>query len=240
MNDKREFDRAVDRWLDDGSDATPPEVIDAVLLAVSSTPQERRSWWPARRTNRMNAYAKSIAAAATVLAVAAVGYNMLPGIGIGIVGPGATPAPSPALLARGSFVIRDWDTVEFEATREGPSVTGRMTVGLDEGTSDFLEVDLQCARTTVDGLIMIGGYTDGAGGRFAGVPEGTLAAIALKRGSPVEAQISAGSGPHWPTTQTGDCVAYLDAWLAWSRTSAAGRGGYWLRDDIEGTVEFGP
>ena len=41
MNDKRDFDRAVDRWLDDGSDATPPHVIDGVLLAVRSTPQER-------------------------------------------------------------------------------------------------------------------------------------------------------------------------------------------------------
>ena len=31
MNENRDFDRAVDQWLDDGSDATPPEVIDAVF-----------------------------------------------------------------------------------------------------------------------------------------------------------------------------------------------------------------
>ena len=135
----------------------------------------------------------------------------------------APQSPSPALLARGNFVIRDWDRVVFEATREGSSVTGRMTVGRKKRTSDFFRVDLQCARTTEDGLIMIGGYTDGAGGRFAGQPEGTLAAIALKRGSPVEAQIWAGSIVNWPATQTTDCVAYLDASLTWIRTFS-GRG----------------
>jgi hypothetical protein len=101
MNDKRDFDRAVDRWLDDGSDATPPEVIDAVLLAVRSTPQERRSWWPAWRTNRMTAYAKSIAAAAAVLVVVIVGYQFLPGRS-GSGGPNATPS---ALGLRGNGAI---------------------------------------------------------------------------------------------------------------------------------------
>lgn len=91
---------------------------------------------------------------------------------------------------------------------------------------------------TEDGLIMIGGYTDGAGGRFAGTPDGTLAAIVLKRGSPIKAQIWEGSLLNAPGTQTTDCLAYLDAWLTWSRTSLPGD--EWLRDDIDGTVEFGP
>jgi len=94
MNDKRDFNRAVDRWLDDGSDATPPEVINAVLLAVRSTPQERRSWWPAWRTNRMTTYAKSIAAAAAVLLVVIVGYQLLPA------GPGSgAPRPTQSILS---------------------------------------------------------------------------------------------------------------------------------------------
>lgn len=120
-----------------------------------------------------------------------------------------------------------------------------MTVGLDaarrlgeEHASDFFSVDLRCARTTEDGLIMVGGYTDGAGGRFAGTPDGTLAAIVLKRGSPVKAQIWSGSAVSIPGTQTTDCLVYLDAWLTWSRTSLPGDD--WLRDDIAGTVEFGP
>ena len=239
MNDKRDFDRAVDQWLDEGSDATPPEVIDAVLLAVRSTPQERdfRVPW---RTTSMTSYLRvaAVIALAAVAGTAAVFTFGGPG-GSGFGGTNATPSPSPALLARGNFVIRDWDRVEFEATREGSSVTGRMTVGLKEGTSDFFRVDLQCARTTEDGLLMIGGYADGAGGRFAGLPEGTPAAIVLKRGSPVKAQIWQGSIVNWPATQTTDCVAYLDAWLDFSRTSLPGDD-FWLRDDIRGTVEFGP
>ena len=185
----------------------------------------------------MNSYAKLIAAAAAVLVVAIGGSQFLPrewGPG----GANATPPPSPVLLARGSFVIRDWNKVDFEATRQGSSVTGRMTVGQKGGTSDFLRVDLRCARTTEDGLIMIGGYTDGGGGRFAGVRDGTLAAIVLKRGSPVKAQIWFGSLLNAPGTQTRDCLAYLDASLTQSRTSLPGDD--WLRDDIGGTIEFGP
>ena len=83
---------------------------------------------------------------------------------------------------------------------------------------------------------MIGGHTVGAGGRFAGIPVGTFAAIALRR-APVKAAIwGYGSGPWTPTT---DCVANLDGWLAEERTNHP-TDEIWLRDDIEGTVEFGP
>lgn len=107
MNDKRDFDRAVDRWLDDGSDATRPEVIDAVLLAVKSTPQERdfRVPW---RTNRMSTYAKSLAAAAAVLMVVIVGFQFLPA-GSGSGGPRPTqsslPAPIVGPAANGVIVL---------------------------------------------------------------------------------------------------------------------------------------
>jgi hypothetical protein len=93
MNDKRDFDRAVDRWLDDGSDATPPGVIDAVLLAARSTPQERdfRISW---RTTPM----KRLAYAAAVVAAVAVGVTALsvlnPRFGIG-----SDPTPTPIASA---------------------------------------------------------------------------------------------------------------------------------------------
>ena len=147
----------------------------------------------------------------------------------------AAPQPTPTLLARGTFVIRDWDKVEFEATREGAGVSGRMTVGQNEaGPADILRVDLRCAGTTEDGLLMIGGHTVGAGGRFAGMPVGTFAAIALGR-EPERAAIWAGSGAWTPTT---DCVANLDAWLTEERSHDP-NDELWLRDDFEGAVEFG-
>jgi len=42
MTDDREFLRATADWLEAGSDRTPPHAIDAVLLAVRSTRQERQ------------------------------------------------------------------------------------------------------------------------------------------------------------------------------------------------------
>ena len=119
--------------------------------AARRVAERKRSRWPLR----------ALAAAAAVLVVVAVGYPFLQGNG-GIGGRSTiTPSPSPALLARGTFVIRDWGPVEFEATREGSSVTGRMEIGRGRGAEWPITVDLQCTRTTDDGLIMIGGYTDG-------------------------------------------------------------------------------
>lgn len=82
MNDTRDFDRAVDQWLNDGTDATPPEVIDAVLLAARSTPQEQefRITW---RTLTMRRVTYALAAVAA-LAVGLTALNALgPRIGIG-------------------------------------------------------------------------------------------------------------------------------------------------------------
>jgi hypothetical protein len=90
MNDKRDFDRAVDRWLDDGSDATPPEIIEAVLLAARSTPQERdfRILW---RTSPMT----YLRLAAVVAVVAVAGIAALYAFGSGPnVGSGPTPEPT--------------------------------------------------------------------------------------------------------------------------------------------------
>jgi hypothetical protein len=152
--------------------------------------------------------------------------NLEPIEGFVELGVNTTPAPSSALLARGSFVPFESGAVDLEATGEGSSVTGRMTVS--EGRYSYT-VDLQCARTTEDGLIMIGGYV------IASVdwePEGTLAAIVLQRGSPVQATIWSQKGGD--TSRAPSCLAYLDENLAEERTS---------EDDpflypIEGTVEL--
>ena len=83
---------------------------------------------------------------------------------------------------------------------------------------------------------MIGGHTVGAGGRFAGMPVGTFAAIALGR-APAKAAIwGYASAPWTPTT---DCVANLDAWLTEERSHDP-NDEIWLRDDIDGAIEFGP
>lgn len=177
----------------------------------------------------MHTYAKLIAAAAAVLVVAIIGYQFLPGTS-GSGGTSATPSASPALLARGNFVTHR-GAVELEATGEGSSVTGRMTVS-EVGL--FFTVDLQCARTTEDGLIMIGGVTTDATMSVIS-PVGTWAAIVLKRGSPVQATIWSQSGG--PTSQAASCLAFLDERLA--REAADGTYGAYVQP-IAGTVELGP
>jgi hypothetical protein len=188
----------------------------------------------------MNTYPKLIVAAAAVLVVAVAGYQSL--LGNGRSSGQATIAPSrtPVLLARGSFAHKDWGPVEFEATREGSNVTGRMTIGLEDGIpadpeDGFLVVDFQCARTTEDGLVAIGGYsTDGAGLLFRVHSEGDLFALVLRRGSPIAGQLWAGPLENMPSTQTTDCLEYLDAWLPVARLNVP------MLHGLGGTVELGP
>lgn len=231
MNSKSDFDRAVDQWLDDGSDATPPEVIDAVLLAVRSTPQERRSWWPAWRTNRMNTYAKLIVAAAAVLVVAIGVYQFLPGRS-GFGGTNATPSPtSPPLIARGTFKLLE-SNVELNATGGGDSVTGTMTASSELG--DF-SVDLKCSQTTEDGVILIAGDITDSTSPYA--RKGAREVIILKRGSPVYAGFDSEGRAGGDVTPAASCPALLEQVIDTGSQTVIGPDGLL---PIEGTVEFGP
>jgi hypothetical protein len=91
MNRQRDFDEIARHWLDDGTDSTPPHVIDAVLLATRSTPQERDlrvSWRNLSMKNPV--YAAAAVAVVAVAAVAAL-YSFGPGANFGS---GPTPSPS--------------------------------------------------------------------------------------------------------------------------------------------------
>jgi hypothetical protein len=107
MNSDRDFERTTSEWLNTGSDWTPPHVIDAVLLAVRNTPQERgfRIPW---RTPNMKPLAQ-VAAGLALLAVAGIAgfYLFAPRANVGT-GPGPSPtarttqAPSPTLTRQPS------------------------------------------------------------------------------------------------------------------------------------------
>jgi len=93
MSDDRAFERVMDDWLADGSDRTPASTVDAVLLAIKTTPQERDLGIPWRTNPMSNRFRL---AAVTVVAVIAVGVLALnlprPG---GVGGSGSSPSPSP-------------------------------------------------------------------------------------------------------------------------------------------------
>ena len=103
MSDDREFLRATTDWLEAGSDRTPPDAIDAVLLAVRTTRQERVLPNPWRDIN-MNALSRALVAAAAVVAIALAWINLGPsGNSVGVA-PMPTPTPTPQVLTSGDSV----------------------------------------------------------------------------------------------------------------------------------------
>lgn len=112
---------------------------------------------------------------------------------------------------------------------------GRMTVSAQGQTQPYaFGVDVQCAWTTEDGLVMIGGVTtDRTGGESPQL--GSWAGIVLERGSPVGASTwrSVGRGAG------GSCLAFLHAQDLLERSTHPGPDGDWT-DPIEGTLELAP
>ena len=243
MTEQTRFDRVLPGLFDELAAARTPAYLEAAIERASSRNQRPAwtypgRWLPMDITTTAAPVARMpwrqlgvLALIGLLLAVAIAAYV------------GSRPVtPSPVLLARGSFDHKDWGPVEFEATREGSDVTGRMTIGSEGRTpsnhdQSFVTVDLQCALTTEDGVVLIGGYSaDGA------VPdERTPYAIALRRGSPtgappMRAQIWAGPWNDVPATQGTDCLAYLDWWMRWMPTAGTLEG----LINVDGTVDFGP
>ena len=116
------FERAVRDWLDDGSDRTPPPAIDAVLLAVKTTRQERDLRIP-RRFTQMPTYIRLVAGIA-IVAVVGVGVlfysNREPGVG-----GQPTPTPPPTALPSASPTPSPLDTsvwVPYTSERYGVTI----------------------------------------------------------------------------------------------------------------------
>ena len=126
MNTERDFERITMDWLNAGSDSTPLEVIDAVLLAVRSMPQERdlRISWRAL-SMRLAVTAAAVITVVVILGLAAY-FALGPRANVGT---DSTPsptlpaaqAPSPAATPHGSPVdTSGWTT--FQSARYGFSI----------------------------------------------------------------------------------------------------------------------
>jgi hypothetical protein len=223
MSQQRDVTRLVRSWIREDQHESADRILGVVLDRLDTTPQ-RRSWWPAWRSNRMNTSIKLIAAAAAVLVVAVAGYQFLPRSG-GVGGePTVAPSPSPSLLARGDFHVGD-RAVELDAAGAGATVTGTMNTA--DGAEIF-DVDLQCELAAEDGMIWIGGdVTDSTTGY---APEGTWAGIVLQPGSPVQATfVFQLDDPRAP-----NCPAFLEQMIAMGEAEISAN-----LEPIEGTVELG-
>jgi hypothetical protein len=92
MNQRSDIDRLLRHWMDDGPTRMPDRIVDVVADRISAQ-RQRRSWRLVRRL-LMNPLLKLGAAAAAVLVIALVGWNLMPrdpSIG------GPSPAKSPTL-----------------------------------------------------------------------------------------------------------------------------------------------
>ena len=227
--------RVVLSWLREDAHEHTERLLLRALDEVDATPQRRS--WPAWRSNRMNTYVKLIVAAAAVLVVAFAGFQLLPRSG-GVGGePTIAPSPSPSLLARGNFTAQGI-TAELDATGSGADVAGTMALS-QSGTSNVATVDLECARTTAEGLIEIGGLlTESAWDPNAqdwndGFPTGQRVAVIFEPGSPVKAIWNVTSADQGVTS----CEAMFENLDASADEPLPASPGL---DPIQGTVEFGP
>src|SRR5438552_5605786 len=119
----RLFERAVTDWLESGSDRTPPAAIDAVLLAIKTTPQARRgplAPWRLLVNTRLRA---SIAAVAAAVVLGVALYSLTPRPDVGHpTAPPTSPSPSATIATQPSAT-----------TAGGNAPQARITVRHDSG-----------------------------------------------------------------------------------------------------------
>ena len=226
--------RIVLSWLREDGHENAERVLLLALDEVDTTPQ-RRSWWPAWRSERMNTYAKLFAVAAAVLVMAIVGYQLLPANGGVGCQPTVAPSPSPSLLARGTFTAQGI-AAELDATGSGSDVAG--TLSLSESSKGSATVVLECARTTADGLIEIGGlitdttFVANDQDWHGGFPAGQRVAVIFQPGPPVKAI--------WNVTSADQAVASCAGMFeTLDATDEITPDSFGL-EPIRGTVELGP
>lgn len=195
--------RIVLSWLREDTHENAERMLLRALDEVDATPQ-RRSWWPAWRSNRMNTYAKLIAAAAAVLVVAVLGYQLLPRSG-GIGGqPTTAPTPSPT-AAPGGTVHYELDgapaTTDVDVVADGTTVSGTAVTTLT--TRGTHTVRLECVDRDGDTWALAGTVEQTT---VPGEDAGAWSAVIVRNGTPQQIAIWLSD----PKAEGSDC----DGWLA--------------------------
>jgi hypothetical protein len=119
MTQEREINQILDLWFSDGPTEAPDRVLAHVADRIERQSQ-RPAWRLDRRQHVMSSLTRLAFAAAAVLAVAVIGYNLLPassGVGGPSVtnSPSASPATSPppilqdGLLVGGRYRLKPFD-----------------------------------------------------------------------------------------------------------------------------------
>jgi len=223
MTQQRDIERLLDHWFSDGPGRASDRVIDIVTDRIERQSQ-RPAWRLDWRPIPVNTYMKIAVAAATVLAVAFLGYNLLPGRSTGVGGPppsanptvsptatptatppasstvGATPSP---IGAFGGTV--HWGdtgaapvTTEVDAVAKGATVTGTAVSTFPQGVHT---VRLGCVARDGDTWALAGKVEQST---LPGETPGFWSVVAVKDGSPQRILL-------WLSgdTSLGDCPGFL-------------------------------
>jgi len=158
MTIDRDITRIVRSWLQVDEHESADRVVDNVLALLEATPQ-RRSWWLTRRFAQMNNSAKFAIAAAAVVVISIVGFNLLPRSSSNVGGgPGVSASPSPSASPSTAASPSSSPAIAFPAA--GPLPVGRHTF-----TEDGIVFSLALSTTgwSSSGLNCPQGCTTNAG-----------------------------------------------------------------------------
>ncbi len=140
MTDDRSLERAARSWLENGPTQAPDRAVEAALLLIDTTPQER-DWHVPWRLPKMTTPAR--VAAAAVIGVLAVGgalYALAPGSsGPGGPGPAVSPTPSPPPSASASPSTAPSASAVFPSWYTGDPEGGAGILPAGEATTRFFQ-----------------------------------------------------------------------------------------------------
>jgi hypothetical protein len=95
MTDDRSLERAARSWLEVGPTEAPARAVEAALLRIETTPQER-DWHVPWRLPKMTSPVR-VATAAVIAVLAVGGALFVLGRSTGVGTPAATPSPTPTI-----------------------------------------------------------------------------------------------------------------------------------------------
>ena len=92
MTSERDIERILDHWFTERPTQVADRVLDEAADRIARQPQQP-AWRLSLRDSHVNTYLKPLLAAAAVLVIAVIGWNLLPGGSTGIGGPQSTESP---------------------------------------------------------------------------------------------------------------------------------------------------